>query len=338
MKARSLFQSVPTRTPFTRLRVLGGGVLVTLGLLVPVTGSNYLMTVFSIAYFYVVLSESWNLISGYTGYLSFGHSMFIGVGAFTTFVLFDGYGVPWVVALLVAGVLAATLAVVIGIPSLRIKGVYFAIAMLVLNEVLKLLAEGPLEFLTNGPRGLTVFSGPDVRTVYFSLGALAVVTVLVSTYVVNSKIGLHMEAVREREVVAESMGVDTTRTKLFAFAVSAFFPAMAGGLYAFTITYIDPSVVFDLRFTLEMTVMTIIGGIGTISGPLAGALVFGVLSEVLILSAPELFQILLGSFLIAVVLFSPGGLHGIATGPRVRGVVDRLRTRLPRRLPDYPPR
>ena len=325
MNVRSLFQRIPERRPFNRRRLALGGLLVLGGLAVPMQGSNYLMTVFSIAYFYVVLSESWNLISGFTGYLSFGHSMFIGIGAFTTFILFGGYGIHWVLALLAAGMLAAAFALLVGIPSLRIKGVYFAIAMLVLNEVAKLVAEGPLEPLTNGTHGLTVFTGPSVEVVYYSLGILAVVTVVVSTLIVNSKVGLHMRAIREREHVAESMGIHTTRTKLFAFAVSAFFPAIAGGLYAFTISYIDPSVVFDLRFTLEMTVMTIIGGIGTIAGPLVGAFVFGLLSEVLVLSAPEVFQIALGTFLILVVLFSPGGLYEVATSTRVQRVVDRLR-------------
>jgi branched-chain amino acid transport system permease protein len=325
MGVRSLFQPVPERQPFTRRRLVVGLVLILGGLLIPLRDSNYLMTVFSIAYFYVVLSESWNLISGFTGYLSFGHSMFIGIGAFTTFILFDGYGIHWILALVAAGVLAAAFAVLVGVPSLRIKGVYFAIAMLVLNEVVKLVAEGPLEFITNGTHGLTVFTGPSVETIYYALGVLAVVTVLVSTFIVNSKIGLHMRAIREREHVAESMGIHTTRTKLFAFAVSAFFPAIAGGLYGFTISYIDPSVVFDLRFTLEMTVMTIIGGIGTIAGPLVGAFVFGMLSEVLVLSAPEIFQIALGSFLILVVLFSPGGLYEVTTSPRVQRLVDRLR-------------
>jgi branched-chain amino acid transport system permease protein len=325
MGVRSLFQPIPEHHPFNARRLALGGVLILGGLLLPTQGGNYLMTVFSIAYFYVVLSESWNLISGFTGYLSFGHSMFIGIGAFTTFILFDAYGIHWILALLVAGVLAAAFAVLVGIPSLRIKGVYFAIAMLVLNEVAKLLAEGPLAFFTNGTHGLTVFSGPSIETVYYSLGALAIATVLVSTLIVNSKIGLHMRAIRERERVAESMGINTTRTKLFAFAVSAFFPAIAGGLYAFTISYIDPSVVFDLRFTLEMTVMTIIGGIGTIAGPLVGAFVFGLLSEVLVLNAPEVFQIALGTFLILVVLLSPGGLYEMANSPRVQKLVDRLR-------------
>jgi branched-chain amino acid transport system permease protein len=326
MGVRSLFQPIPERTPFSRGRLALGVVLVLVGLAIPVRGSNYLITVFSIAYFYVVLSQSWNLISGFTGYLSFGHSIFIGIGAFTTFILFDGYGLHWVLALLAAGVLAAAFAVLVGVPSLRIKGVYFAIAMLVLNEVVKLIAEGPLRFLTNGTHGLTVFSGPSVVTTYYAFGVLALVTVVLSTFIVNSKIGLHMRAIRERERVAESMGIHTTRTKLFAFAVSAFFPAIAGGLYAFTISYIDPSVVFDLRFTLEMTVMTIIGGIGTIAGPLVGAFVFGLLSEVLVLNAPEVFQIVLGTFLIVVVLFSPGGLYEVVNSPRIRQVIDRLRS------------
>lgn len=324
MGVGSLFQLVPDRNPFRRRRVVVGAVLVAGSFLVPMQESNYLMTLFIIAYFYVVLSESWNLISGYTGYLSFGHSMFIGIGAFTTFILYAEYGLPWVAALVVAGLVAVTVAMIVGVPTLRISGVYFAIAMLILNEVARLLARGPLEGLTNGSRGLTVFSGPDITTIYYAMGGLALLTVLVSTYIVNSKIGLHMRAIREEEQVAEALGIHTTRTKLFAFTVSAFFPAMAGGLYAFTITYIDPSVVFDLRFTLEMVVMTLIGGIGTVAGPLVGALVFGFLSEALSLSAPELFQILLGTFLIAIVLFSPGGLYEVVTGPRV----ERLRSRL----------
>lgn len=326
MHVRSLFQIVPESAPFNRRRLVVGAVMVVLGFLIPLEGSKYLMTVFSMAYFYVILSISWNLISGYTGYLSFGHSMFIGIGAFTTFILFGSYNVHWLLALFVAGLLAVAVAVLVGIPSLRIKGVYFAIAMLVLNEVVKLMAEGPLRFLTNGTQGITVFTGPSVQTLYYAFGTLAIVTVLVSMFIVNTKLGLHMRAIREREQVAESIGVHTTGTKLFAFAVSAFFPAIAGGLYAFTISYIDPSVVFDLRFTLEMTVMTIIGGIGTIAGPLVGALTFGLLSEVLILSAPEVFQIALGTFLIIVVLFVPGGLHAAVSSVRVRRLMDRFRS------------
>ena len=313
MSYAKLFQLVEANPAelLTRLQMVGAAVFAIVPFLIPQLGSSYLNSLVIISLFYITLTQSWNLISGYTGYLSFGHTLFLGTGAFAGAILLQSFGLHWVVTALLAGVIAVVLSLIVGVPTLRLKGVYFAIGMLILSEVGLLASEGPLSPLTNGVQGIIIATGPTRITLYYAFAVLALVSVATTFFLVNTRIGLYFRAIREQELAAEAIGVDTTRIKLFAFAVSAFFPGVAGALYAMYITYIDPGVVFALHFNLQMVFMTIIGGIGTVAGPVIGALVFGLFTEAFSISAPALVQSLTGLVLVLIVYFKPGGLYGI---------------------------
>lgn len=323
------FQLVPENSLalVNRRRVAIAAIMIGAAMAVPITDSFYLMSVLTMVFFWVTLTQSWNIISGYTGYLSFGHSIFIGAGAFTTGYLVVTMEVSWILALFASGVVGVLIAIVIGYPVLRLSGIYFAIGMLVLNEVFRLLAEDPLKPITNGLRGVIIARGPTRLELYYVMAILAIITVLTMYFVVNTRIGLYLRAIREHNTAAESVGVNTKFWKIFAFCLSAVYISVAGGVYAMYITYINPSVVFNIEFNVQMIFMSVIGGMGTIAGPLFGAIVFGLFKESVTIYALELQQAITGLALVLFVYYQPEGLYGIYENRAE--TVRRIKARIP---------
>ncbi|HSC70907.1 MAG TPA: branched-chain amino acid ABC transporter permease, partial [Candidatus Methylomirabilis sp.] len=182
-------------------------------------------------FMWVALAQSWNLISGLTGYVSFGHVAFFGTGAYAAAILVTTHGWHWVPASLLGGVAAVILALIIGYPCLRLKGPYFAIAMLGLNEVMRVLVSY-FEGLTGGGLGLSLPTLDASRQIYYAMGLAAGAVTAVAYLVVTSRLGLRFMTIREDEIAAEAMGIDTARYKLLAFLMSAFAPGVVGGLFA----------------------------------------------------------------------------------------------------------
>jgi len=274
-----------------------------------------------------ILAESWNIIGGFTGYASFGNVAFFGIGAYTTGILITKAGLPLIVALPLAGLTAMAFGAVIGLPILRLKGHYFAIATLGVAETMREIVYN-VE-ITGAGTGLVM---PITRTpllfFYVMLGILVAVT-LVNVWLSRSRFGFGLIAIREDEDAAGAMGINTTLYKTIAFALSGSFAGLAGGLFAYWITFIDPDAVFKVGITIQMIIMAVFGGAGTVAGPLLGALVLASVSELLSTQLVTLAELFNGLVVILVVLFMP---KGIVDAARNRGFS--LRT-LARNLREY---
>ena len=282
-------------------------------------------------FLFITLSVAWNIIGGYAGQTSFGHAAFYGLGAYTTAVLavgkLGGLHVPALLTLPLAGAIAAIYAVLIGYPTLRLRGPYFSIATIGVGEATRLLMLNWPD-LTGGASGLTLPQPQSPAAVqqyallmFYILMAWMVAVLLISAWVKNSRFGLGLLAVNMDEDAAETVGVNTARSKILAFALSAFLVGISGSLYAQIIFFIDPGAVFGFNNSIAMVLMATIGGVGTLWGPVLGAIVYYVVDNRL--STTELtvlgqkialtnFTLLLyGALLVGIILAEPGGLIGI---------------------------
>jgi branched-chain amino acid transport system permease protein len=285
-------------------------VLVAALALYPMIGTGYGVRATLQVFMWIALAGSWNLISGLTGYVSFGHVAFFGAGAYTGAILIATAGWPWPLAALAGGLGAVVLALVIGYPCLRLKGPYFAIAMLGLNEVLRALVSY-FEGLTGGGNGLSLPTLDATRPIYYVMGTLAAVVTGGAYLIVTSRFGLRLMTIREDEVAAEAMGVDTFHHKLLAFVLSSVGPGVAGALTARDQGYIEPISVFPLAITVTMIVMALFGGKGTVWGPVLGAVVLFVVQEIVWARYPYVHPLLFGAIIVAVVLLMPRGVLGL---------------------------
>ena len=279
--------------------------------LVPHGVSVYLRSFLLFAMMYVVLALSWNIISGFTGYTSFGHVAFYGVGAYACAILVADYEWHWLASLGAGAVVAAVMAVVIGYPVLRLKGPYFAIAMLGAAEGTRVIAT-VWDSLTHGGLGISLPSAETSMPTYYAMLALMAVTIVVAYAVGHSRFGIRLNAIREDEGAAEALGIDATRYKLAAFTLSAIFPAVAGGIQAYKVLYIDPPSVFFVQITIAMALMSMLGGKGTVVGPIAGAVLLYTAQELTWVNFPTAHLIAYGLFIIIVARFMPRGLVGFA--------------------------
>ena len=276
----------------------------------PAYGTGYGVRAMLQMFMWIALAGSWNLISGLTGYVSFGHVAFFGVGAYAGAILITTHGWAWPLAALAGGVAACLLALVIGYPCLRLKGPYFAIAMLGLNEVLRALVSY-FEGLTGGGNGLSLPTLDASRAIYYVMGGLALAVTGVTYAILTSRFGLRLMTIREDEIAAEAMGIDTFRHKLAAFLLSAVGPGIAGALTARDQGYIEPISVFPLVVTVTMIVMVLFGGKGTVWGPVLGAVALFVIQEIVWAQFIYLHQLLFGAIIVAVVLLMPRGVLGL---------------------------
>jgi len=276
----------------------------------PVVGTGYGVRSVQQIFMWIALAGSWNLISGLTGYVSFGHVAFFGAGAYAGAILVASAGWPWPLAALAGGAAALVLAVVIGYPCLRLKGPYFAIAMLGLNEVLRALVSY-FEGLTGGGNGLSLPTLDASVPIYYVMGVLATVVTAMSWLIVTSRFGLRLMTIREDEVAAEAMGIDTFHHKLAALLLSAVGPGVAGALMARDQGYIEPISVFPLAITVTMIVMALFGGKGTVFGPVLGAAALFVAQEIVWARYPYVHPLLFGAIIVGVVLLMPRGVLGL---------------------------
>jgi branched-chain amino acid transport system permease protein len=261
---------------------------------------------------YATLASSWNLIGGYGGQISLGHAAFLGTGAYTLAILSERWDVPLWLGLGAGGVVATVLSLGIGALCFRLRGPYFMLATLALAEVLREITSN-WRPLTKGVSGMTVsplFPGAGNAPYYWLMLLMAVATVTVIYLISRSRLGYQLVALREDEDAAESIGVDTGKLKLQALAVSAFFVGVAGAFYATYVAFINPQTVLGINPSIEMIVISIVGGAGTISGPILGAAVLGGVYELFRVTFKEAYLVVYGAGLAAVVFLAPGGLAG----------------------------
>ena len=267
-------------------------------------------------FMWITLASSWNIIGGYGGYISFGHAAFFGLGAYLTGVLM-GQDISFFMAMLIAGTASVVSAVILGYPTLRLRGAYFAIATWAFAEVVKQVVL--VLPVTGGPFGLRLPALLNDAFFYYLMLCLTTVTVL-TVYVLLEclSFGLKVKVVREDEIAAQTIAINTSTIKVQAFALSAFFTAITGSAYAYWITYIHPESVMSAIITDQMVVMALLGGLGTVLGPIIGASLLYVSNRVfwVIWGDTSFYLVLLGLAICSVILFLPEGLVSLMRGKR----------------------
>jgi len=271
---------------------------------------------------WVATSLAWNLLGGVAGQVSFGFAVFYGLGAYAAAIAING-GIHPYVAFAVGGLVATLGSILIGIPTFRLRGPYFAIATIGVNEAVRIVMSN-LE-ITGGASGyrlLTTGRFSQGEHYYTALG-MATLAFLASWYVMRSPFGLALRAIREDQDAAADLGVHPFRCKLTVHALSACLTGMAGGAFARYTAYIHPDGVFSFATSISILLMSVIGGLGTLLGPVIGAVVYSIVQEEMVVNFPQFHLLLYGALLILIVLFEPGGLVGLAK--RIaRGVRGRL--------------
>ncbi len=291
-----------------------------LGLLVLVLAPTYLLldseqrTLGSV-FMFVVLAQGWNLIGGFAGYPSFGNVVFFGLGGYTTAVLMAKAGAGFWVTLPASAAVGLGFAVLMGIPTLRLKGHYFAIATLGVAEGIREIVINT-GGLTGGNRGITVpavgseatTSYPGNTGFYFYFLALAVLSVAVVWGISRSRFGYSLRAIAQDEDAAAAAGINTTRAKVAAFATAGVLTSLAGSIFAFQQVTIYPERLFSVDITVLMVVMAVLGGAGTVMGPVIGAVSLQYLSEWLRDNLPDYHTFVFGAIIVLAVLVVPMGI------------------------------
>jgi branched-chain amino acid transport system permease protein len=289
-----------------RIPLVFGALIVAALALAPAGLSPFLVQFLINLFMLAALAESWNIIGGFTGYASFGNVAFFGIGAYTTGVLLTVAEWPFVLALPAGGLLAMAFAGLIGMPILRLKGHYFAIATLGVAETMREIVYNLK--ITGGGTGLTMPITRSPLPFFYLMLAILLAATLVNWWLSASRFGYGLIAIREDEDAAMAMGINTALYKTVAFALSGAFAGLVGGVFAYWITFIDPEGVFRVIVTIQMIIMAVFGGMGTVVGPLLGALVLASVSELLSTQLVSLAELFNGLIVILVVLFMPKGL------------------------------
>lgn len=273
-----------------------------------------LLRLLSDIFMMATLALGWNFIGGIAGYPSFATAGFFGLGAYAVAALMLE-GLPFVAALLCAAALAGAGAALLGLGVLRLKGHYFAIATFGVAEALRELVSNVEALGAGTGLNLPVFHGGQrAFAVYFYVAMLAVLSIAVAATaaLLRSRAGYGLRAIRDNEDAADVDGVNTRVLKSLAFALSAVFAALPGGVYAYRSAYIEPSDVFDVLFSVKPIIVTVVGGAGTLAGPLLGATVFEGFRDAVWGRFLEFHNVFLGLLVVLVVVFAPQGLVDVA--------------------------
>jgi branched-chain amino acid transport system permease protein len=280
--------------------------------------TGYWVRTFTDIFMFAILASAWNLIAGFCGYPAFGNVVFFGIGAYTTGILMTKLQVPLFPAVITGGILSIVLAILLGFPLLRLRGHYFAIATLGVNEALREVVTN-LTDLTGGGYGISVPIIPGkVEAVlaffYFIMLGLLVVIIIVSQIILRSRFGFACRAIRSDEDAAAVTGINTTMYKISAWSVSAFFTGIVGGVYAAWMSYIDPGSVFDMAIAIKFCIMVLLGGAGTVFGPVFGAIILEAVALVVWTKFLVLHAAVLGFIIMLVVIFMPRGFMQFVKG------------------------
>jgi len=266
---------------------------------------------------YIVLASAWNILGGYSGYVNFGSAAFFAIGAYGTVVLDKLLEPPLVVAILFGGIVASLVGLVTGYLTLRLRGVFFAIATLALAIVLQTLVMnwefvgGPLGYYTIRPESIPGFAS-YVNYLFVVMLVLALIAVLVARAIELSFVGRGLAAIRDNELAAECCGVPTLRLKVFATMLSGGLMGMAGAPFPYYITYLDPNSAFSLAYGINSIAMPLIGGMAHWIGPVIGAVLLAVIQQVATVTiSSEVNLMIVGVLLISFITLAPNGIVGL---------------------------
>jgi branched-chain amino acid transport system permease protein len=302
-------------------RLVGSLVVFAVLVLVPtVVHDTFLLRVLTEALMWIGLALAFDVLAGYTGYLNFGHSAFFGIGAYATAILMMKASWPFALAVPAGGALAAVAAVIAGLPTLRLRGAYFAIATWALSRAVQQLAL--MSSLTGGPDGMRLTAFLHPQFFYFVMLAAVGATFFLFWFLLErAPFGLKLKAIREDEQGAKALGLNPTRLKIQAFVLSAVPTAILGGIFAYWVTFIDPDSTLGDLVSDQALVMVVFGGMGTLIGPAVGAVLifaFKTLFWAYLSSYEVLYLIILGAVIALSVVFLPNGVVGTLARERTR--------------------
>ena len=265
---------------------------------------------------YAILASAWNIVGGYVGQISFGHAAFLGLGAYVTGILWSQTGVDPLLTLPLAGLVAAGYAVIVGMPTLRLRGPYFAIATIGVGEATRLFFVNFDDiFGVTLTRGVTGISLPryDPITVHYATIVVFVIAMLTTMYIRAGRFGIGLFAINMDADAAETVGVPTARLQVIALAISAFFCATAGTLYAARQQFLDPATMFGFDKSIAIVLMPVVGGLGTVWGPVFGAVLYSTVQDQIssLVRNPYLPAVIYGVLLVLIVMFEPLGVAGL---------------------------
>jgi branched-chain amino acid transport system permease protein len=303
------------------------------------SASPYYLTIVRNVLMWMALSISWHFFSGYTKYISLGSAAFFGIGLYFTAkylelsIHYDYYPVlPLPLIVLLAGLVTFALALVIGLVTLRLKGIYFAILTFSVSIVISNVINW-WEITITGTRG-TYFPLFDTQTAYYAIFTCTIVTLLLTTLLRRSKFGLALKMIGECEEAASHVGVNASIYKTLGFAISAMLMGLMGGCFATRLNgYVNTDMAFESLYSFLPAVNTLLGGIGTVFGPIIGSITVSLLSEYLRVILPHYFLIILGLILIAIVMFMPDGIMGIVEKMKTTKLFGSKRAKAPEKPP-----
>lgn len=277
--------------------------------LLPYWGSQYLVLLIMLMLLYISFAEMWNLLAGYTGLISLGQQIFIGLGGYTLAVMTEYYHFPVWLSIIAGGIISGLIAWLLAILLFRMRGVYFTIATWISAEALVVIFSN-WAYVRQG-MGFFIRASYQLTTndIYYAALLLGVGSVIIVYLLLNSRLGLGLMAMRDNETAAETMGVEIFRSKLISFIISAVITGFTGGVFYLSQVFIQPSAAFGINWTIAVVFIAIIGGMGTMEGPVVGAVIYVILQQYLA-QYVGIGMLILGVIAIAVILMAPKGIIG----------------------------
>jgi len=287
-------------------------VFILIMILLPFMTNNYSIRMFSSIFMYASLGVAFNIMLGYIGYAAFGNVAFFGLSAYVTVILLNRTEIPLFIIFIIAGLFSALYAILLGLPILRLRGHYFAIATLGIAEGTREIIS-ILDRLTGGGKGI---STPIIEIsvdgfyliIYYSFLSLTFISLLACYFILNKPLGYAFRTIRGDEDAAAGVGINTTYYKIVAWSISAFIAGIAGSIYVFWMGYIDPTMAFDGMINVKFTVIALLGGLGTVIGPLVGAFLLELVSVVIWSSLLKIHLAVLGIAIMLIIIFIPKGI------------------------------
>jgi len=285
--------------------------------LLPTMTQGYLVTLITDILRYVILTVAWVIFSGPTNYMSLATAAFYGVGFYISAVF--NASLPFVVVIIIAGIVSFVMALVVGALTLRLKGVYFAIFTFALTLMVNSVVL-EVERVVTGTRGRFVAT-ESTEVAYYAMFIVAIFTLVLAALIRQSRYGLALQSIGQYEEAAAHSGINVVRTKVLIFATSAIVMGMAGAIIATRRTYIDPGIAFNLNTSFLPVLMALFGGMANLAGPVIGAAVFTYLGEILLTRFPDLYMLIFGVVLILAITFMRNGIIGLAAAvwDKIRG-------------------
>ena len=284
-------------------------VIAVMFVIIPQAGSTYLLNIITLMCLYMAMSQMWNLLGGYAGMLSLGMQAFIGIGGYSLTILSVNYGVNIYLAIIIGAVICALFGLAVSPAIFKMSGVYFAIGTWIIAEALNIFfSNWKFVGYAQDCSISTVFSLSN-KQLYYTALIVAVLAVLVVFGLLRTKTGLALMAIRDSASAAETMGVELYKTKLKCYVIACFMMGLIGGAQYMQTAYINPSTGFSINWTIAMTFAVIIGGLGTMEGPIVGSVLYVIIVQIMY-NYPGMSNIVLGIIAIVVIMVAPDGIMG----------------------------